>query len=178
METSGWVGRGWFRGRVVRIPNNAVSKGSVFNYSQGFRFIWDQIKVVFTITSDTELARATLLRVANEAIGEYLGEAQTSWNAVSYDYRSEKPSIEPGVALAVNAASLEFTVNYEVNYTKRSEMQDRLFTKMVDEVANSSGRLVWNSSGVTVINQTSNPAPLATRPPASRPIAPHPAETR
>ena len=178
MEVGSWVGRDLYSGRIVRIPNNAVLKGSVFNYSQGFRFIWDQIKVVFTITSDTELARATLLRVANEVIGEYLVEAQNSWNAVSDDYRSENPSIEPVVALAVNAASLEFTVNYVVDYTKRSEMQDRLFTKIVDEVANSSGRLVWNSAGVTVINQTSNPDPLATRPPASRPIAPHPAETR
>src|ERR1700723_2160896 len=178
MEVGSWVGRDLYSGRIVRIPNNAVLKGSVFNYSQGFRFIWDQIKVVFTITSETELARATLLRVANEVIGEYLVEAQNSWNAVSDDYRSENPSIEPVVALAVNAASLEFTVNYVVDYTKRSEMQDRLFTKIVDEVANSSGRLVWNSSGVTVINQTSNPDPLATRPPASRPIAPHPAETR
>src|SRR6202453_657102 len=178
METGNWVSKDLYNGRIARIPNNTVLKNSVFNYSQGFRFIWDQIKVVFTITSDTALARATLLRVANEVIGEYLVEAQNSWNAVSDDYRSENPPIEPVVALAVNASSLEFTVNYVVDYTKRSDMQDRLFTKIVDEVANSSGRLVWNSSGVTVINQTSNPDPLATRPPASRPIAPHPAETR
>jgi len=78
----------------------------------------------------------------------------------------------------VNAASLEFTVNYVVDYTKRSEMQDRLFTKIVDEVINSNGRLAWNSSGVTVINQVPNPDPLATRPPTSLPVAPHPAETR
>src|SRR6202161_4242214 len=178
MEVGSWVGRDLYSGRIVRIPNNTVLKNSVFNYSQGFRFIWDQIKVVLTIPSDAGAARAMLLRVAHEVIGEYLVEAQNSWNAVSDDYRSENPPIEPVVALAVNAASLEFTVNYVVDYTKRSEMQDRLFTKIVDEVANSSGRLVWNSSGVTVINQTSNPDPLATRPPASRPIAPHPAETR
>src|SRR6202451_117011 len=92
MEVGSWVGRDLYSGRIVRIPNNAVLKGSVFNYSQGFRFIWDQIKVVFTITSDTALARATLLRVANEVIGEYLVEAQNSCNAVSDDYRSENPS--------------------------------------------------------------------------------------
>jgi len=178
MEVGSWVGRDLYSGRIVRIPNNAVLKGSVFNYSQGFRFIWDQIKVVFTITSDATLARATLLRVANDVIGEYLVEAQNSWNAVSDDYRSENPSIEPVVALVVNAASLEFTVNYVVDYTKRSEMQDRLFTKIVDEVINSNGRLAWNSSGVTVINQVPNPDPLATRPPTSLPVAPRPAETR
>ncbi len=64
------------------------------------------------------LARVMLLRVANEVIGEYLVEAQNSWNAVSEDYRTENPPIEPVVALAVNAASLEFTVNYVVDYTQ------------------------------------------------------------
>jgi len=82
------------------------------------------------------------------------------------------------VALAVNAASLEFTVNYVVDYTKRTEMQDRLFTKIVDEVANSNGRLVWNSSGVTVINQAPYPDPLAPRPPSVIPAARHATETR
>jgi small-conductance mechanosensitive channel len=178
MEVGSWVGRDLYSGRIVRIPNNAVLKGSVFNYSQGFRFIWDQIKVVFTITSDATLARATLLRVANDVIGEYLVEAQNSWNAVSDDYRSENPPIEPVVALAVNAASLEFTVNYVVDYTKRSEMQDRLFTKIVEEVINSNGRLAWNSSGVTVINQAPNPDPLATRPPSVLPAARTATETR
>jgi hypothetical protein len=97
---------------------------------------------------------------------------------VSDDYRSENPPIEPVVALAVNAAALEFTLNYVVDYTKRSEMQDRLFTKIVDEVINSNGRLAWNSSGVTVINQAPNPDPLATRPPSVLPAARTTADTR
>src|SRR5271168_864282 len=104
METGNWVNKDLYNGRIVRIPNSAVLKGSVFNYSQGFRFIWDQIKVVFTTASDATIARGMLLRVANDVIGEYLVEAQNSWNAVSDDYRTENPPLEPVVALAVNAA--------------------------------------------------------------------------
>jgi len=93
------------------------------------------------------------LRVAKVAIGEYEVEAQTSWKRVSDNYRSANPALEPTVALVVNAGSLEFTVDYVVDYTKRSAMKDQLFTKIVEEVANSNGRLEWASSGVTVINQ-------------------------
>jgi len=78
----------------------------------------------------------------------------------------------------VNAAALEFTVNYVVDYTKRTEMQDRLFTKIVDEAAKSNGKLAWASSGVTVINQAPNPDPLATRPPAALPATRHATESR
>jgi hypothetical protein len=56
--------------------------------------------------------------------------------------------LEPTVALVVNAGSLEFTVSYVVDYTKRTAMKDQLFTKIVVEVANSDGRLEWASSAV------------------------------
>ena len=172
MEIGSWVGRDLYSGRIVRIPNNTVLKNSVFNYSQGFRFIWDQVKVVFTIASDAALAREMLLRIANDVIGEYLVEAQKSWNAVSEDYRTENPPIEPFVALAVTGGSMEFTVNYVVDYTQRTFVQDRMFTKVVQEVAISNGRLAWSSSGVTVINQppipyTTAPPPLTSPPSAS-----------
>src|SRR5271168_2563121 len=68
MEVGSWVGRDLYSGRIVRIPNSAVLKGSVFNYSHGFRFIWDEIKMLLTANSDYKLAREMMLRVAREAI--------------------------------------------------------------------------------------------------------------
>ncbi len=122
LETGNWVSKDMYNGRVVRIPNSTVLKGTVFNYSQGFRFVWDEIKTVFTTTSDCQLAREMLLRVAKESIGEYLVEAEASWRAISENFRSENPPLEPTVALVVNGASLEFSVDYVVDYTKRTVM--------------------------------------------------------
>ena len=164
LETGNWVCKDMYNGRVVRIPNSTVLKGTVFNYSQGFRFVWDEIKALFTTTSDCQLAREMLLRVANETIGEYLAEAQTSWKTISENFRSENPSLEPTVALVVNAGSLELSVDYVVDYTKRTVVKDRLFTKIVQEVANSNGRLAWASSGVTVINQPVTPDAIEAHP--------------
>src|ERR1700691_5352428 len=149
METGNWVSRDLYNGRVVRIPNSAVLKGSVFNYSQGFQFIWDELKVVFTTTSDCHLAREMLTRVARESIGEYLIEAQISWRVVSDNFKILNPPLEPIVTLAVNNGSLEFGLSYVVDYTKRTAKQDELFSKIVEAVANSNGRLQWSSSTVT-----------------------------
>src|ERR1700691_915879 len=176
LETGNWVSGDLYNGRIVRIPNSAVLKGSVFNYSQGFRFIWDEIRVLFTNTSDCRSARETLLRVAKEAIGKYLVEAQTSWKAISDNYRSENPPLEPTVALVVNGGSLEFTVSYVIDYTKRTTMKDRLFMKIVEEVSNSDGRLEWASSGVTLINQPASPNAIETQPLSSTRVAGHAAD--
>jgi len=161
METGNWVSRDMYNGRIVHIPNSTVLKGTIFNYSQGFRFIWDEIKEVFTTTSDCQVAREMLLRVAREAIGEYVAEAQLSWKTITDNYRSANPSLEPTVSLVVNAGSLEFTVDYVVDYTQHTVMRDRLFTKIAQEVTNSNGRLEWASSGVTIVNQ---PPTAAARP--------------
>jgi small-conductance mechanosensitive channel len=158
METGNWVNKDLYNGRIVRIPNNIVLKAAVFNYSQGFRFVWDEIKVLFTTTTDCQLAREMLLRAATEAIGEYLTEAQTSWNVMSEYYRGANPPLEPTVSLAVNGGSLEFSVSYVVDYTKRTAMQDQLFTRIVREVANSDGRLAWANAETTSINQPPTPA--------------------
>jgi hypothetical protein len=71
---------------------------------------------------------------------------------MSDNYQSANPPLEPTVALVVNAGSLEFTVSYVVDYTKRTAMKDQLFTKIVEEVANSDGRLEWARSAVIPVS--------------------------
>ena len=63
METGNWVSKDRYNGRIVRVPNSAVLKGPIFNYSQGFPFVWDEIKVVFTTGSDFQFAKDMLTRV-------------------------------------------------------------------------------------------------------------------
>jgi len=154
METGNWVSRDFYNGRIVRIPNSAVLKGLVCNYSQGFRFVWDEIKIRLTCGSDHEHAREMLLRVAKETVSDYLVEAQGSWKGVVENYRIQNRSLEPMVTLDASDGSLEFSLSYIVDYTTRTNVRDQLFTKIVDEVVNSNGRLEWASSSTTVVLQS------------------------
>lgn len=162
METGNWVNGDQYNGRIVRIPNSAVLKAAVFNYSQGFRFIWDEIKVVLSTASDSQFARETFLRLANEAVGDYLVEAKASWKVISDNNRTANPLLEPTVAVIVNAGALEFSISYVVDYTKRTVMKDRLFSAIVGEIAKSNGKLQWNSATTTVI--VNQPAPADCHP--------------
>jgi small-conductance mechanosensitive channel len=148
MEIGNWVSGDLYNGRIVRIPNHAVLKGLVFNYSQGFRFVWDEIKIRLTSGSDHHHARQMLMRVAKEIVSSYLMEAQGSWKLIVDNYRVENPLLEPSVTLQVVGGSLEFSLSYIVDYTKRTVVKDHLFTKIIDEVANSNGMLDWASTTV------------------------------
>jgi small-conductance mechanosensitive channel len=146
METGSWVSGDLYNGRVLRIPNSYVLRGPIFNYSQGFRFVWDEIKVSLTANSDQHLAKETLLRVAKEKVAGYLAEAETSWKRVADNYRLENPPLEPTVSLVVSGGALEFTLSYIVDYASRTAMKDLLFTQIVEEVTQSKGRLAWSAS--------------------------------
>jgi small-conductance mechanosensitive channel len=146
VETGNWVSNDLYNGRVVRIPNSAALKGPIFNCSQEFRFIWDEIKVPLTGDSNHHLAREMLLRIADEAVAGYLEEAEDSWSEVTHNFRIANISLAPTATLIVNGGSLEFTLSYIVDYTNRTAMQDRLFSKIVEEIKNSKGELAWASS--------------------------------
>ena len=145
METGNWVSGDLYNGRIVQIPNSAVLKGVVFNYSQKFQFVWDEIKIRLTSESDHWHAREMLLRVGKETVSDYLSEAQDAWKQIVDNYRVENPLLEPTVTLQARSGALEFSLSYVVDYTRRSAVKDRLFTKIVDEVANSESRLEWAS---------------------------------
>jgi small-conductance mechanosensitive channel len=158
METGNWVRGDLYNGRIVQIPNNAVLKGLVFNYSQKFRFVWDEIKIRLTSESDHWHAREMLLRVGKETTSDYVVEARSAWKQIVDNYRVENPLLEPTVTLQASGGALEFALSYIVDYTRRTIVKDRLFTKIVDEVANSKGKLEWASSSATVVLQ---PATMA-----------------
>ena len=151
METGNWVSGDLYNGRVVRIPNNAILKNHVSNYSQGSRFVRDEIKVRFSARSDHLYAKAMLSRIAKETVGGYLEEAHESWKRIAENHRLENPHLEPSVTLVVSGSCLEFSVSYLVDYAKRTEVKDQLFTKLVEEIVNSNGRLEWASSEIAAI---------------------------
>ena len=161
LETGNWVSGDLYSGRIVRIPHSAVLKGLVFNYSQGFPFVWDEVRISLTCGSDHQQAREMLLRVAKETVSDYLVEAQDSWKRIVENYRIENPVLEPAVTLQVGGGSLEFSLSYLVRYSKRTAVKDQLFTKIVDEVASSKGRMEWASSSAAGVSPSAPADPRA-----------------
>jgi len=165
METGNWVSGDLYNGRISRIPNSFVLKGFVFNYSQGFRFVWDEVKIRLAFESNHLHAREVLLRLAKETVTDNLLEAQTSWNRIAENYQIETPVLEPTVTLVISDGSLDFSLSYPVAYTKRTVVKDQLFTKILDEIANSKGRLTWAASSTnTIIKPVMTDSKLSSHP--------------
>ena len=135
-----------YNGRIVRIANSFVFKEPVYNYSADFAFLWDEITVPVKYGSEHRLARDILERVALEVTGEYIAQAKQQWHKMTNKYLIEDARIEPIVSLIANDNWMQFTIRYPVNYKKRRIKKDELFTRILDEFENTSGKVTFASA--------------------------------
>lgn len=141
MEIGQWVDGDLYSGRIVRIANSFVFKEPVFNYSGDFPFVWDEIKLPIKYGTDHREARAILERVGREVTGEFTAEAAAAWSAVVKKYMIENAKVEPVVTVVANDNWIELCLRYTVDYKQRRSTKDRLFTRILDEVDASEGRV-------------------------------------
>lgn len=141
MEVGEWVKGDLYSGRIVRIANSFVFKAPVFNYSGDFAFLWDEVSIPVKYGSDHRLARDILERVADEVVGDYAKEAEVAWKQMVLKFLIEDATVAPTVTLAANDNWIEFTLRYVVDFKARRGTKDLLFTRILDEVEKTEGKV-------------------------------------
>jgi len=146
MEVGEWVKGDLYSGRVVRIANSFVFKEPVFNYSGDFPFLWDEITLPVKYGTDWKLARTLLAKVANEVVGEYTHGAAAAWQEITRSYLVEDAIVDPMVSMVANDNWIEFTLRYVVDYKSRRRTKTRLFTRILEEIDLTEGRVAIASA--------------------------------
>ena len=151
MECGQWVNSDLYNGRIVRIANSFVFKEPVFNYSAHFPFLWDEITVPVKYGSDHRLAREILQRVVDEVVGDYAVHARAAWKGMVERYMIEDERVEPMVTVIANDNWMEFTVRYVVDYKKRRIAKDQIFTRILEELDKTDGRVAIASTTLQIV---------------------------
>ncbi|MEO9226976.1 MAG: mechanosensitive ion channel domain-containing protein [Gemmatimonadaceae bacterium] len=141
MEIGEWVDGDLYNGRMVRVANSFVFKQPVFNYSGDFPFLWDEIRIPVKYGSDRKQARQICEEVVAEVVGEYTVQSRAAWDRMLRKFRLEEARVDPIVSLIANDNWLQFTIRYVVDYRKRRSTKDALFTKILDRIDASAGKV-------------------------------------
>jgi len=86
MEIGQWVSSDNYSGRIVKLSNAFVFKGPVYNYSQDFPFIWDEITLPIRHGSDIDLSKEIIIKIASETLSEYVSDSISKWKDVVDKY--------------------------------------------------------------------------------------------
>lgn len=152
MEIGDWVKGDQYNGRVVRVANSFVFKDPVYNYSGDFPFLWDEITLPVKYGSDYQLTKEILLGIANEVVGDYVTYAQAAWRELVQKSVIENASVEPTVTLIANDNWMEFTLRYVVDYKRRRGTKDQLFTRILEALDKTDGRVALASATFQLVD--------------------------
>ena len=103
MEIGNWIQADQVTGRIVQISNSQIFGTPVFNYTQNFSYIWDEVKLPITYSSNLEAASQILLDVGGEYTREFLQGAQEQLDAMRQAFLVPAFELKPNVYMKVTS---------------------------------------------------------------------------
>ncbi|MBL7084992.1 MAG: mechanosensitive ion channel family protein [Candidatus Omnitrophica bacterium] len=135
LEVGNWVDADQSTGRVVHIPNSSVFKERVFNYTKGFKCIWNEVKITVTFESNWQKAKEIILRQANPEIDKLQAKMQKSIDKMAQEYMIYYEKFTPIVYVNIADYGIELTLRYLTDVRERRSTQDRISKSILEDFA-------------------------------------------
>lgn len=152
MEVGDWVDGDLYNGRITAISNSFMFTDALQNYSADYPFLWDEVKVPIDNGSDFQAARKIFYDVAMEVCGDFARDSQKIWTQMHGKYKIENAEVMPTVALKFDEKWITFTIRYVVDYKKRRSTQDKIYTRLLEEIRKHADTIVIASASLAVTN--------------------------
>jgi small-conductance mechanosensitive channel len=151
MEIGQWVSSDNYSGRIVKLSNAFVFKGPIYNYSQDFPFIWDELNIPIRYGSDIDLAKSIIIKIASEILIEYTSKSKSEWESVVHKFYIEDAQIDPTLAITLTDNWIQFNLRYIVDFKKRRLTKHLLNDKIRLDIENTNGKINLASSTLEII---------------------------
>jgi len=135
LEIGNWVEADQSTGRIVKVPNSAVFKNPLFNYSRGFEFIWNELRVLVTFESDWKKAEGIMLRRAVERAEGMEEIVKRKIKRMSRRYMIYYGKLSPIVYVKILDSGVQLTLRYLTEARKRRSTEDELARWILEEFA-------------------------------------------
>ena len=133
LEIGNWVDADQSTGRIVNIPNSAVFKKENYNYSRGFEFIWNEIRIVVTFESDWKRAEEIMLAYGKTQAEEMAEVVKRKIKKMTTRYMIYYEKLTPIVYVNIKDNGVELTLRYLTEVLKRRTTQDALCRTILND---------------------------------------------
>lgn len=151
MEIGEWVSSDNYSGRIVKLSNAFVFKGPIYNYSQDFPFIWDEVNLPIRYGSDVELAKSIIIKIASEVLSEFTANSKSQWEDVVNKYYIEDAQVDPTLAISLTDNWIQFNLRYIVDFKKRRMTKHILNDLIGKAIENTNGKVMLASTTIELI---------------------------
>jgi small-conductance mechanosensitive channel len=146
MEIGEWVKAEQYTGRIVTIANRAIFSDPVFNYTQHWEYLWDEITVPITYDSDWRRAGEILLDHGEKHTTHLQAVAQARLRDLMKRYPVHEQSVQPRLYMVMTDNWIELTLRYVVESRERRQVSARLHRELFERIAIDPGITVASAT--------------------------------
>lgn len=135
LEVGGRIEGEQSTGRIVHIPNSYIFQYTVKNYTKAFKYIWDEITVKITLTSDIKKTQEILYNILfdNEDLRENPIKMENAVDDIILEYRIYYNNFDPIIYTKIVDSHVELYLRYLVHPKKARNVQDEINLKILEQ---------------------------------------------
>lgn len=107
-----WVKSRQFTGRIVTVSNDKIFDEPVYNYTRDFPYVWEEIAIPITYSTDSAHVETILLGVVQRHTRNVTEQSQAAMDTMMSRYFMQPASVEPKVFYRLTDNWLELTVRF------------------------------------------------------------------
>lgn len=132
LEIGNWVDADQSTGRIIHIPNGKIFTEPQANYSAGFQFIWNEMKVLVTFESNWKKAKEVLQFIINNHAEATSESAEKKIRDASKKYMIFYQYLTPIVYTKVEDSGVLLTMRYICDPRKRRSSEHKIWEEVLD----------------------------------------------
>jgi small-conductance mechanosensitive channel len=133
LEINNWVEADQSTGRIIHLPNGKIFTEPQINYSTGFNYIWNEMKVRITFESNWEKAREILQNIVNRRAENIDREAEREIFEASKNFLIHYTHLTPFVYTTVKEFGIQFSIRYLCNPRRRRGTENEIWQDVLTQ---------------------------------------------
>lgn len=133
MEIGNWVDAEQHSGRLLHLPNKFVFDKTLSNYDIGFKFIFQENKVLITFESDWKKAKDILKNILKKHFKSFYENTSDEFKINAKKYFIDNSNFKPDVFTTVLDSGVLLTMRYYCNPRDRRNMDMKIWESILNE---------------------------------------------
>jgi small-conductance mechanosensitive channel len=125
-DPSMWVHSRQYTGRIVTVSNAKIFDEPIYNYTQQFPFIWEEMRLPISYSDDRNVVEHILLEAADRHTVEIGDMGEAALAEMERRYTMRRADIRPRVFMRMTDNWLEITVRFVAQTHGIRELKDAM----------------------------------------------------
>ncbi|MGB3633072.1 MAG: mechanosensitive ion channel family protein [Rubrobacteraceae bacterium] len=136
-NSEAWVNARQYTGRIVTVSNKVFFEEPVYNYSKDFDYIWEEITVPLSYTTNWERGKTILAEEVEDATRDFREKSAGALSEMARHYLVPKSDVHPQVFLKLTDNWIELTARFVIPVRSarrvKSDISENLLRRYSEE---------------------------------------------